>query len=230
MTLFFTLLPIYIFGNLHCVGMCGPLVLFLGGHRHRYHYFLGRTLSFSCVGCFSALVGAVLNQLLHLCHLAALTSFLFGGVIFAMGLFQLGQMPYPGHQWLAKRLQKSSAQFASWLDQDRPGPVFLFGLCTVLLPCGQTLIVFSACALHGDPLVGFLNGMAFALLTSPALLLAMQAKGWLCRVKKHQHWIMGSLALIVGALSLARGLAEMEWIPHLILNPHADGHFHLVLF
>ncbi len=27
------LLPLYILGNLHCIGMCGPIVAFLSRHR-----------------------------------------------------------------------------------------------------------------------------------------------------------------------------------------------------
>ena len=39
MRVFLTLLPLYIFVNLHCLVMCGSLVLMLGGHKHRNFYF-----------------------------------------------------------------------------------------------------------------------------------------------------------------------------------------------
>jgi sulfite exporter TauE/SafE len=226
MSLLITMLPIYLLGNLHCLGMCGPLVMMLGQHRYRYFYFLGRTLSFSLAGLVAGELGAVLNVALQRYQISAFASFLFGGIIFAIGVYSiLGLLP-PGQQWLAKRLAKFNQSLSLLMLKDQAWPSFLFGFFTIALPCGQTLIVFSACALSGDPLVGLVNGFAFALLTSPSLLLAMNTHRLLNQVKPYYNIIMGVCALFVGGLALLRGFADLEVIPHLVIHPE----YHIALY
>jgi sulfite exporter TauE/SafE len=61
MTLLLAMLPYYLLGNLHCLGMCGPLTMMLGAHRFRYFYFAGRLFSFTLAGGIAGELGAVLN-------------------------------------------------------------------------------------------------------------------------------------------------------------------------
>lgn len=230
MALLLTMLPLYLFGNLHCLGMCGPLVMMIGQHRYRYFYFLGRTLSFTLAGLAAGAIGAVAGAFFKYYHLAEATSFLFGGILIALGFFTLTGRSYPGHAWLSKRLARTNQTLSLLLLRDRAWPSFLFGFFTLALPCGQTLIVFSACALSGDPYVGFLNGFAFAILTSPSLFLAMQAHAVLRRARHYYQAVIGLSALLVGSLAMLRGFAEMGWISHWVLNADAPVHYHLVIF
>lgn len=85
MTLFFSLLPLYLFGNLHCIGMCGPLVMLIGRHRHRYFYFAGRVASFSLAGLLAGELGAVLHLVLKQYFLAEIVSLMCGCAMMAWG-------------------------------------------------------------------------------------------------------------------------------------------------
>src|SRR3954462_9520133 len=85
MTLFLTLFPFYILGNIHCLGMCGPLVMMIGKNRLRYLYFLGRLLSFSLAGMLAGEAGAVLHIILKQYYIGEAASFLFGTVILSIG-------------------------------------------------------------------------------------------------------------------------------------------------
>lgn len=228
MTLFFSLLPLYLFGNLHCLGMCGPLVILLGRHRFRHFYFLGRTLSFSLAGFAAGEMGAVLHLILKQYFLAEIVSLLCGFLMIGYGvikLFSLQNKPLvssplsPFHRWVSQLMLK-----------DNGWSTFLFGFFTVALPCGQTLIVFSACALAANGVVGLFNGFAFALLTSPSLIVAMNLSTFLKKFKQYDQLVLGGCALIVGALACCRGFAELGMIPHLILNPNASTHYHLVIY
>ena len=143
MTLFLTMLPVYLFGNLHCLGMCGPLVAMIGRHRFRNYYFVGRLLSFSVAGWIAGAIGAVITAALAYYHVSAITSFLFGGVILIAALASLLNRPFPALQTFSGIGQKLSLLML----RDRRWPTFLFGFFTLALPCGQTIIVFSACAL-----------------------------------------------------------------------------------
>jgi sulfite exporter TauE/SafE len=230
MSLLIAMLPIYLFGNLHCIGMCGPLVMMIGHHRYRYLYFLGRTLSFTLAGMTAGAIGAVADSFFKAYHVAEATSFLFGGILILLGLSTLGGWSYPGCHWLAKRLAHVNHNLSLLMLRDRPWPAFLFGFFTLALPCGQTLIVFSACALSGDIVVGTVNGLVFALLTSPSLFLAMQAHELLRRARRYYQAVIGVSALLVGTLAILRSFAEAGIISHWVLNPDSPSYYHLVIF
>lgn len=230
MTLFFSLLPLYIFGNVHCLGMCGPLVMLIGRHPYRYLYFLGRICSFTMACWIAGEMGAVLHQSLKQFYFAEFVSLFFGGLFTLIGLKILLNYPkglaMPENQFI----KKINEVLSSLLLKEQPGSTFLFGFFTVFLPCGQTLIVFSACALLGDPIVGFFNGLAFSILTTPSLVLAMHTLHLFKKFKRYYQTILGLSTVFVGLLSICRGLAEMGLISHLILNPDAASHYHIVLF
>jgi uncharacterized protein len=221
-----TMLPVYLLGNMHCFGMCGPLVMMMGQHRFRYFYFLGRLFSFSMAGLIAGEMGAVLNLVLMQYQIQIFTTLFFGGMILLIAFYSLCGWQYPGFKWLSIKMQSTTKALSLLMLKDQPWPTFLFGFFTLLLPCGQTLFVFSACALAGDAWVGLVNGFAFALLTSPSLFLAMRLHQLFGKLKRHYNLIMGICAMIVGFLALLRGFAEMGWISHLILNQA----YHIVIF
>ncbi|WP_068471396.1 sulfite exporter TauE/SafE family protein [Candidatus Protochlamydia phocaeensis] len=232
MTLFFTLLPLYLFGNVHCLGMCGPLVMMLGQHRYRAFYFIGRLLSFSLAGLLAGEAGAVVQLFLKHYHLAETISFLCGLLIILWGVslllnWKTGLMQKI-MQW--KLLAYFNQRLSALLLKDTGWSTFLFGFFTLALPCGQTIVVFSACALVGNALVGLFNGFAFALLTTPSLVLAMHASTFLKRLKNYTNTVLGLSTIFVGALACCRGLAEMGWISHWILNPDSSTLYHIVIF
>jgi uncharacterized protein len=230
MPLLFMMLPYYLVANLHCAGMCGPLVALLGHHRYRYFYFFGRTLSFSIAGLIAGEGGAVVNLFLHRYSVGALVSFLFGFLILYIGIRNVFNCNGRLLHFLTKPLEKINRILSLFLLRDQPWPTFLFGFFTLLLPCGQTVVVFSACALYGDPLAGLFNGFCFALLTSPVLLAAMQAHYLFKSLKKHYNQIMGGCSIVIGLLAVCRGLAELEIIPHLVMNSEALSSYHLVIY
>lgn len=225
MPLFFSLLPIYILGNIHCLGMCGPLVMMIGRHQYRYFYFLGRILSYAIAGWIAGGMGTVLTVLLGNWYLPALISLAFGALIATIALYSLTGVPYPGYRWFGRKLGTLSKSLSLLLLKDEPYPAFLFGLGTILLPCGQTVVVFSACAIYGDPFVGLANGTAFALLTSPSLWMGMHAQQWFFKLKDYNH-LFGWAALLTGFLAICRGLADLSIIPHLVLS----SRWHIVIF
>lgn len=230
MTLFFTLLPLYLFGNVHCFGMCGPLVMLIGQHRYRFLYFLGRIMSFSLAGLAAGELGAVLHVFLKQYYLAESISLFFGFFIILLGLNILFNWKWMSFLPKIKAVASLNHSLSKLMLKETPWSTFLFGFFTVALPCGQTLIVFSACALVGDALIGFMNGLAFALLTTPSLVLAMHTLTLFKKLKHHYQTVLGLSSVLVGVLACCRGLAEMEMIPHWILNPDSPTHYHIVIF
>ena len=223
MTLFFTLLPLYLLGNLHCMGMCGPLVALLQRHRFRHLYFVGRILSFSLVGALSAEVGMLFTALLKRFYFPALTSICFGTLIFVLGLGQLlGKKKWVPH-FFKQATVRLSQRLGALALQHHPWATFAFGLSTILLPCGQTVIVFSAIALSSNVWTGLFNGCAFAVLTTPALLFSMEIVG---KIKWAYAPVMGSLICLTALLLILRGVADLGWVPHATLSRR----WHIALF
>ncbi len=232
MTLFISLLPLYIFGNIHCLGMCGPLVMLIGQHRYRFWYFIGRLSSFAMAGWLAGAAGMVVYLTLHDYYIAELISLLCGTLMIVWGLQRLTNFNFfsskKRHSYT--RLNKIQKWLASLLLQDSGWTTFLFGFFTVALPCGQTLLVFSACALTGDAWIGLFNGFALAIFTTPSLFLAMHTINWLGRFKKYERLILSSSAIVVGTLAFSRGLAGIGWIQHWIINPTASPPYHFVIY
>ena len=230
MTLLLAMLPLYIFGNFHCLGMCGPLVMMIGHHRYRNWYFFGRTLSFSLAGFIAGGLGAVAGAFFKQFFFAETISICFGVILIVLGVCTLTGRSYPGHAWLGRRLAKANQSLSFLILRDSPYPTFLFGFFTIALPCGQTLIVFSACALSGDPLVGLINGLAFALLTSPSLFFAMHAHALLRNARQYYQPVIGISALLVGVVAILRGVAEAGLISHWTINLFSSETYHLAIF
>lgn len=228
MALFLSLFPIYLLGNFHCLGMCGPLVSLLARHPLKWLYFVGRIFSFSLAGLFAGEMGVVIDVLFKKFHLSAISAFLFGMIFFAMACSYFFTFAIPGKNILLKNIAPLSKKFALLLDKENPWGTFAFGFFTVIFPCGQTFIVFSACALFGSAFHGMLNGFCFALLTSPSLVFAMKSFSFLSKKIQFEK-LNGILSIFLGFLAILRGLAELSWIPHLILNSHSSN-FHIALF
>jgi len=186
-------------------------------------------MAFSFAGIVAGGLGAVLQSCFCTLHISAILSFFFGGMIILAGflpIFSLDLQKFVGKS----SLQKLSQKLAALMLKDSPWPVFLFGFMTIALPCGQTVIVYSALALEADLWLGLLHGILFACFTSPALLLAMHAQNLFPHGKKYYRPLMCLSAVIVGGVAMLRGLAQMEMIPHLVLDLHLGSDSHIALF
>lgn len=230
MITFWTLLPLYLVGNLHCIGMCGPLVMVLGQNRFRGLYFLGRVTSYLLVGAFAGLFGAVVHYYLNLAHLSALLCFMVGALMILSGIFSFIHSPFPFMKTWARWLQPLNQNLTKHLLQEDPRAFFWIGFLTVFLPCGQTVIVFSAIALEGSLWSGLFNGACFALLTSPSLWMSMQAHHWLRGWRDYYKILLSILSCLVGGVTILRGCADWGWIEHLALNSPTSSVLHIVLY
>jgi sulfite exporter TauE/SafE len=230
MSLFLSLLPLFIFGNIHCAGMCGPLVMLLSRHPYRWAYFLGRLFSFSLAGGVAAEIGMGLFSFLSHYHISAAFSFLFGGWIVLMGLSLFFKFRWIRSPQLIQKIAALTGKIALLMTYYSFYSLFLFGALTLLLPCGQILIVFSIIALQGTPLTGLVNGFLFALLTSPSLIAIMHTSSVFSGQKKRYHLWMGGSTVAIGFLALLRGCADCGWINHFVLNLYSSPALHLVLY
>lgn len=219
MTLLMTMLPVYLIGNVHCFGMCGPLAMMISHSPFRMFYLLGRLLSFTLAGMLAGAVGEVIGVSLHQLGIAALASVGVGLLMVAAGIFLYLDRMIPGGKALDQLLRPLNARMEKLLFMPSPGALFLFGFATILLPCGQTILVYSACALSGSALVGTVNGFAFALLTTPALFLALTAREFMSRWRFAYRPVVAITAIAIGVISILRGLADWGIVAHFGIHP-----------
>jgi sulfite exporter TauE/SafE len=154
--------------SLHCVGMCGGLVLSASlsasrrsgatGFAHSaYGYHCGRLLSYTAMG---ALAGG-LGQVLSLPHALKAGLPLVGGLLVCLlGLSHLGVL---------KRLHLSVSFCSLPRLEKLLGNPFHLGLATALLPCGPLQAMQLYCLGTGSLVRGALAMASFTLGTIPLL-------------------------------------------------------------
>lgn len=219
------LLPFYLLGNLHCIGMCGPLVAFLGKHPFRGAYFIGRITGFTLAGVLASEVGVIINLIsshLHLSHFLTLGVAL---IFFALSLMVFVNFKLKENK-LIKLMRFISLKCSQLALKERFSSLFLFGFLTILLPCGQSLLLFSFSALMENPLLGGINGGLFAILTTPSLFFAMKAGKWMASIKKYYKPLLSFYLFFVALTIGLRGLADLDVIDHLVILEHP----HIVLY
>ncbi|MDR2180604.1 MAG: sulfite exporter TauE/SafE family protein [Synergistaceae bacterium] len=212
--------------SLHCVGMCGGLILTqtlnsAGEHKDRGEgstdkthlfypgiYNAGRIFSYTLVG---ALAGGLGQTLTFSGRLTGAVPLIGGVFMLLLGINLLGISPFlrkislPMPKWLAKLLYKGT------LKGKNP---FLIGSLTSLMPCGPLQIVQVYAISTKSVLVGAASMLTFVLGTVPALYL-FGAFGGLFG-KRFSHLVTKGSAVVVcimGFLMVGRGLAlsGVQW-------------------
>lgn len=212
-------------GSLHCVAMCGPLLLALPttGKTHanlvanRIIYQIGRILTYASFGLIigSISVGAEYRGWQQ--GLSLLTGF----VLITMGLFTL-----LGHH--SNRLivvqQKLFAplykKMGYWLY--KPGGNFLAGVLNGFLPCGMVYMALATALNTGSTLAGGKFMLLFGLGTLPLMLLTGLVGSY---IKKYIPFNLSSwlpfLFLVMGTWFILRG-ADLN-IPYLSPLIYPEG-------
>lgn len=196
--------------SLHCVGMCGPLLLALPGKgsagiRHwvnRGNYHLGRSLVYTVLGAFAGIIGQGI-ELFTWQRAVALT----GGFLMLLFIF----MPRILHGWrfttaLRKPIQDLRGQVFQSLKQGHTFSWLGLGALNGLLPCGPLYIALAGAITMGTWQGGALFMLLFGVGTSSALLaLHFVQDRTRTAITKRSSWLKWSTG-IVAILLILRGL------------------------
>ncbi len=210
------------FGSLHCVGMCGPIMLTFAGTTHSYRtfwlYHLGRIATYALLGLALGLLG-ISVQLLNMQRTFTLFTGLLLITLYGFPVFRrkLEAFYYQSrlYRWIWSAMKSNMGHSRRWL---------LSGVANGLLPCGLTYVaaasaVFSPTFLHA---AGYM--VIFGLGTLPALLLVSVAGHQFSR--NFKAWIplvIPSLAVLAGLLLVLR--ASLLTFPNfqLLVRERAAG-------
>lgn len=174
--------------SLHCVQMCGPIVLSYSvaleslTHsstkstvssllRNHIAYNFGRILTYSVLGAIAGFAGetmTIVGRISGLSHVLALVA---GFSMIVVGIVMLGILP---SRSLANRFLRVPASFlrsaGSLVNAPGSGKRFVLGLLLGLLPCGLVYAALLKAMAAGTPAFGAVNMFAFGLGTAVSLI------------------------------------------------------------
>lgn len=208
--------------SLHCVSMCGPLVLTYavkgddGGPWYRkltpnVAYQGAKVVSYMLVGL---LLGAI-GSLIDFDALRPYIMYIAGAFMIVLGLGMTGKVPWAARltpkppkflmSWLSKLRRKASTD-AQAGESSLATPV-LFGLMTGLLPCGPLMAAQVSAAASGSPVLGALGMAAFAVGTAPLMVAFGTAGSLIPRAWKERMMLVLAVGVIIfGLVFINRGL------------------------
>jgi P-type Cu+ transporter len=221
------LAPLFALGlltSLHCVAMCGPLVMTYAVRsaegdslvrRALPHaaYQAARITSYVAVGLVLGAVGSAFD----LTGVRGWVMVLAGALMVVIGLGSTGLVPWfrfvrlPVPRFLTRALDRTR-HLAE--DRTRRGagaglvvPI-AFGLLTGLMPCAPLQAAELSSAAAGSALGGAMAMLGFGLGTAPLMLGLGAASGYLgARLKKRVFAVAAIAIVLLGFVTLDRGLA-----------------------
>ena len=187
---FGVLFVIGLLSGIHCIGMCGGIML---TQKNAVAYNAGSLLSYTVVGAVFGAIGTVIT------YDAQFKSMLFticGGLVVIIGLMMWG---VPFLRQISPELTKPC--------RFKGGRPLVIGLLTGLMPCGALASMWLFAAASGSALKGAESMFAFGLGTC-AVMLLFGAFGALVPAKYNKYILKVSTVLIVslGLILLSMGI------------------------
>lgn len=207
-----------VLGSSHCIGMCGPFALALGGGEiswlrnlgRQSIYTLGRTFTYAVLGAFAGFGGLRLTRVAPwLTNAGAALAVIAGVWLLYQGLVAAGV-------WKRRAVSVSqpclvSDLFRSMLRLRGISGVFLAGLFTGLLPCGLVYSFLALAAATANLWQGAATMVAFGLGTAPVMI-ATGCGGSLLSLaaRRHVFRVAAWCLVLTGVISIARGMSFMQ--------------------
>jgi len=199
-------------GSLHCLGMCGPIVLSysvgLRGPRPAAHaaYNAGRILTYMLLGGIAGAAGHAIGVLGQLAGFASTARIVAGAAMMVAGVLMIGLVPSkPLIQIQRPGLRQAIGRLIL-------GPSvrtkFTLGVLLGFLPCGLIYAALLKALESGGPISGALTMLAFGLGTATSLFsagLLSSIAG--ARLGAWSNRIAALSVMLFGAILLWRGIA-----------------------
>ncbi len=202
--LFIAALTMGIVGSLHCVGMCGPIIMSIPWSNTQKSlqislYHVGRATTYAIMG---ALVGGV-GQLFLPKDLGVWPALISGSVLVLVFLAQSFPRVLQNNRFPASSIARF---FRSFLKMDSVFSRFFMGMVNGILPCGMVYSALAVAILYHNALYSGLFMFLFGIGTSPLLVLLSRIKMYLSKYPffKREKTIRFAL-LILGLLVILRG-------------------------
>ena len=193
-------------GGLHCVGMCGPLVLaatskypFVGA---KLIYNLGRVITYGLLGILAGAIGG----LFQITEYQNVLAYILGGIFLFIGFGAISGVHIPLLSSLILRLTNwLKNTFGKMLHGRRN--IFFLGMLNGLLPCGLTYLALTYCFTLDSFVEGFLFMIVFGVGTIPVMVGLLWVLGIsLSKIKVSHRKISTVVMIAIGSLVIGRAL------------------------
>lgn len=196
-------------GSFHCVGMCGPIALAVGGSGSKSFFYnkilynLGRSVTYAILGLIIGSIGFSLSM----AGVQQGFSIAMGVLILIMALSYKKADQFLTIPALSGIVIWVKRQLNRFLKAGGPFAFFGTGLANGLLPCGMVYMALVAALAFQSPLLGATYMFFFGIGTIPMLLVLMYS-GTLIPVGARQKFqkAIPYLGLLIGLLFIFRGL------------------------
>jgi sulfite exporter TauE/SafE len=199
-------------GSVHCIGMCGPIVLALPSTSNshwvvlftRIMYNFGRVITYAFLGAVFGLFGSRLV----LIGLQQNVSIIIGVIIL---ITVLTPSRYKNYLIQTRIYQTFNSQiksmFAKLMSRKANSSFLLFGIVNGFLPCGFVYVAIGGAVATEGVLSGTLFMALFGLGTMPIMLAAsILGKHVNTSLRNKINKIMPVLAIILAIIFILRGL------------------------
>jgi sulfite exporter TauE/SafE len=207
-----------ILGTAHCLGMCGPFALMIGGGSQTWSgaaarqtsYTAGRVFTYAVLGAAAGYCGSRLETMLPgFVNIPAILAIVAGVLLVWQGLQAAGWIPA-----LSSRIGTpclASGLFSHFLRQPGSTGVFLAGVFTGLLPCGLLYGMLALATSTHSLTLGATTMVVFGLGTAPAMILA-GLSGRLVRLatRRRLFAVAAWCLILTGFVSVARGVSFLS--------------------
>ena len=203
-----------ILGTAHCLGMCGPFALAIGGScqswpralARQMAYTAGRIFTYATLGAVAGFCGArmieVSSSVIYLPALIAMAAgvlLAYQGLV-ATGLVRQRRIGPPTSSCL------SASLFRQFLRPSSSAGIFLAGLFTGFLPCGLLYGMLALAMSTHSVLWGGLTMAVFGLGTAPGMILTGVGGRLLNVAARRRIFACAAWCLVLaGVVSIVRG-------------------------
>ena len=196
-------------GSFHCVGMCGPIALAVGGRGrkkllfNKVMYNLGRSLTYAVLGLMIGSVGFSLS----LAGIQRGLSIGMGLLVVLLSLSYKKADQFLSVPALSTVVSWIKFKLSHYLISGSKAAFFSTGLVNGLLPCGMVYMALVVAMGMQSPLQGAVYMFSFGIGTIPMLLGLMVSGDFLPVVRRQQFQkAIPYLGLLIGILMVFRGL------------------------
>jgi len=200
-------------GSLHCIGMCGPIVIALPGRNtsrlrflaSRLIYNSGRVISYTILGVIAGLLGASLSM----------AGFQQGlsiglGILILLGVIlpsKFASRLFPSRLW-TKTSNRLKQLWGKLFSNHSLGSMLLIGFLNGFLPCGFVYVGMAGAASTGSIQSSMLFMALFGLGTFPVMLATAFAGNFISlKIRNTINKLIPVGAVILATLLIIRGLS-----------------------
>ncbi len=210
-------------GSLHCLGMCGPLVLAYSLHLnpsgqpqariwpqsafHHAAFHAGRLLTYGLLGALAGAIASLSGLQQAFAGLRTGATIAGGVIMLVLGLGLLGVLParfFSIPAWGSSNVL--ARQYSSHLSTSYTAvSKFVLGFLSGFLPCMLSFAMIVKAAATGHMVTGFLTMLLFGLGTVPILYgVGISASALSVRVRCAGERVAGGMVVVMGAILILK--------------------------